>query len=37
MFGDYCEDSCPVLSCFYNAVLVSDGQSLGTLFQTKIM
>ena len=26
-----------VLSCFYNAVLVPDGQSLGTLFQIKIM
>lgn len=37
MFGDHCEDGCPVLSCFYNAVLVPDGESLGTLFQTKIM
>ena len=28
MFVDHCEDSCPVLSCFCNAVLVPDGQSL---------
>ena len=34
----FSEDSCPVsISCFYKAIHVPDGESLGTLFQPKIM